>query len=210
MKKETPILFSSEMVRAILDGKKTMTRRVIGNKTALEWLKPGMFTPDFVADPENSFSKYGYADDLLWVKETHFAYGQWVKNGFSKSNKQKFKFKDFPAVPVRFMDNPPDKICRLKSETGYFKRPAIFMFKKHARIWLKVKNVRVERLQAITDKDAIKEGVDGTNTSIPGYATDRFKKLWGAINGKPRKDGVDISWMANPLVWCVEFKKVER
>ena len=66
--RELPIIFSGEMVRAILDGRKTQTRRVVKGE-ALEWLQPGMFTRGFVALPENKMCPYGQPGDLLWVRE---------------------------------------------------------------------------------------------------------------------------------------------
>ena len=67
--RERPILFSGAMVRAILDNRKSQTRRVVKG-TALDWLAPGMFAPSFVALPENGLSPYGYAGDRLWVRES--------------------------------------------------------------------------------------------------------------------------------------------
>lgn len=73
--KERPILFSGPMVRAILAGRKTQTRRVVKG-FALELLKPDNFTPEYVAMPENDLSPNGYAGDHLWVKETFVAFGR--------------------------------------------------------------------------------------------------------------------------------------
>lgn len=66
---ERPILFSGEMVRAILAGRKTQTRRVVKG-AALGWLQPGVFTPEFVAHPENHLCTFGVPGDTLWVRET--------------------------------------------------------------------------------------------------------------------------------------------
>jgi hypothetical protein len=71
--RERPILFSGEMVRAILDGSKTQTRRVVKGE-ALKWLAPEMFAPSFVADPANGVCPFGYAGDRLWVRETFRTY----------------------------------------------------------------------------------------------------------------------------------------
>ena len=69
-----------------------------------------------------------------------------------------------------------------------------------SRIMLEVTGVRVERLHGITDADALAEGVDRTNTSIPGYARERFVRLWTSINGNE-------SWASDPWVWVIEFKR---
>jgi len=90
--------------------------------------------------------------------------------------------------------------------------PSIFMPRWASRITLEVVDVRVERVQEISDCDAQAEGVDldpeYLDRDIP-YFVPCFQRLWDSINGKPRKDGVDISWSANPWVWVVEFKNVE-
>jgi hypothetical protein len=79
-------------------------------------------------------------------------------------------------------------------------RPSIFMRKWACRLNLTLASVRAERLQEITDRDALAEGVDRTNTSIPGYATERFKNLWDRIN---KKRG--FGWEKNPWVWVLTF-----
>jgi len=79
-----------------------------------------------------------------------------------------------------------------------------------SRIQLQVTEIRVERLQEISSEDAISEGIEmefHPGTENPIYPVDLFVRLWDSINGKPRTDGVDISWSANPWVWVVEFKK---
>ena len=170
--KEIPILFSTPMVQAILEGRKTQTRRVVKGE-ALKWLEPDMFTPEFVANPENSLCPYGQPGDLLWVRET------WINQDGD------YKF---------LADNLDWK--------GIMKfKPSIYMPKEAARIWLKVVNVRVERLQEISEQDAIAEGVE-TLGLYPGYSVSsrgKFEGLWNHINGAE-------SWDANPWVWVVEFE----
>lgn len=168
--KERPILFSGEMVRAILDGRKTQTRRV-AKGIALEWLAPDMFTPEFVALPENGLCPYGYSGDRLWVRETFQSYG----DGFA--------YRATPVIP----DNRNWK-------------PSIFMPRSASRITLEITNVRVERLNEITEMDAEAEGVyvwsDSGNPAIW-----KFHCLWDDINGKK------YPWSSNPWVWVVEFQK---
>jgi len=222
--KETSILYKIAMVQAILNNIKKMTRRVVMGKLALEWLEPDMFTPEFVATLENGLSPYGYAGDLLWVKEEHYAYGTWFTEGFTKTGQRKWRFHDRTDNdhPVCFFDNKPERVNRYQSGMlGYHKRNSLFLPKKFARIWLKVISVRVERLQEITEEDAMKEGIEerpgGFQILNPegGYfrtvcPRQTFQSLWDSINGHPRKDGKDISWDANPWVWVVEFERVDR
>lgn len=78
--REKPLLFSAPMVRAILDGTKTQTRRIIKSEMALDWLDNAKFNPEFVAHPENDMCKYGKIGDQLWVRET-WKYNNWTEDG---------------------------------------------------------------------------------------------------------------------------------
>jgi hypothetical protein len=99
--------------------------------------------------------------DILWVRETTYLWGTWVKNGITKTGKQKYKFvwdKTKPAIYAA--DGAPDYICKGWQEVGYFKRPSIHMPREAARIFLRVKDGRIERVQDISEEDAIAEGVE--------------------------------------------------
>ena len=191
---ERPILFSAPMVRAILNGRKTQTRRVIKPQPEIAyvernggWLEKKTSTSGNVflstsggeGKTEHGWLKcpYGQAGDRLWVRET-----------FSVC-----EMDDGSQYAYRATG---DKIGCLKW------KPSIFMPRLARRITLEVTSVRVERLQDISDADALAEGVDQTNTSIGGYATERCKQLWKSINGPE-------SWSANPWVWVIEFKRVQ-
>ena len=167
---EKPILFSGPMVRAILDGTKTMTRR----------------THRIVAG-------------RLWVKETHYRYGYWAKNGKTKTGKQKYEFTAL-SDEVRYFDNPPDRVERSKEIIGWFKRPSIFMPRWASRITLEVTGARIERLQEISNEDIRKEGV-----AVLGCVTHRlnFEQLWDSLNGKT------FPWASNPFVWVIEFRRID-
>jgi hypothetical protein len=211
---ETSLLYKTEMVQAIIDNIKKMTRRVVLGKTALEWLGPGMFTPEYVADPDNGLSPYGYAGDFLWVKEEHYAYGTWFTEGYTKTGRRKWRFHDRADNdhPICFFDNKPERVNRYQSGMlGYHKRNSLFLPKKFSRIWLKVISVRVERLQDISERDAKAEGVtlaasplalgeDGTDTY-----RDAFFRLWNHINADR---GYGLA--TNPWVWVVEFERTEK
>lgn len=169
--KERPILFSGEMVRAILDGRKTQTRRVVKG-IALDWLAPDMFTPRFVASPENDLCQYGKVGDRLWVRETFQPYG----DGYA--------YRATPAIPE-----------------NHNWKPSIFMPRAASRITLEITNVRVERLNEISDKDAEAEGVEAWSNSGNSPAW-KFQCLWDRINGKK------YPWSSNPWVWVIEFRKI--
>jgi len=236
-KAEHPIIFSTDMVKAILDGTKTMTRRV---------LKP---QPDLGLDPFESYShievgkyhpalvdkdgelypgdeifgaytddgewgwkcSYGQVEDRLGVKETHYRYGRWIKNGYTKTGKQAWKF--FATTgEVRYFDDRPFKLYPGKnrewvSERKYsewYKRPSIFLPKKYIRTWLEITDIRAERVQEITYGDCMKEGLGMSAIDYrPGWDVSKFKELWDSLNAKRGYD-----WEANPFVWVISFKVV--
>lgn len=191
--KERPILFKDEMVRAILAGQKTQTRRVV-KSLALDWLNQEGFTPEFVACPENSMCPYGQPGDQLWVRESHW----WFKDEHDpvtgyfppKLTAEDVEYRADGEKPVRIW------------------RPSIHMPRWASRITLEITGVRVERVQDISNADALAEGVDGHDFSMSHAAgcgpsaLGAFRELWESINGPG-------SWQANPWVWVVEFKRVQ-
>lgn len=212
--KERPILFNSEMVRAVLDGRKTQTRRVIKPQppkdTTDVHYNPSAFEPDrcyyFAPNGGKSKCPYGTAGDQLWVRET---WGWLYTSGYGYLNSST------PYnIPKQWPKMPIDIVYRAdqKEFTRGFK-PSIHMPRWASRIQLKVTGVRVERVQDITEEDAKAEGCkircDCGECNDNNYR-EYFIDLWDKINGKPRMDGVDISWSANPWVWCVTFKQVKE
>ena len=231
--KERPILFSGEMVRAILEGRKTQTRRVV---------KPQPPNEDFtVADycdweddycssgiPTVKFSKpfyqdkqwdwwpigykkircpYGMFRDRIWVKEAHFLYGRWVTNGFTKTGRRKWRFISHTPSGVKFPDNEPDEVCTQKDQIGWFKRSSLFMPRWAVRITLEITGIRVERLNDISEQDAEAEGIqfirDYPDADETLTAKQLYSFLWDSINGEG-------SWDLNPWVWVIEFRSVEK
>ncbi len=217
---ERPIIFNTEMVRAILDNRKTMTRRVIKAPLSndvgefLRQLWPCRRNKyEYMGDPkqgyEVSLKPYAFPGDKLWVRET------WAAS------------KLYNLCPPRDIPDKTD-IFYSVGDAGDTKvtkwRPSIHMPKKFCRLWLEVKRIRIERLQDISEEDAKAEGIKAFKFSQGsiGYGTERlalgamntnaknaFRFLWDCINGEPRKNGVDISWDANPWVWIIEFDLVK-
>lgn len=183
--KERPILFSAPMVRAILEGRKTMTRRTIRI--------PKCNTPEdvFLTLLLEGLSKgaiscpYGKVGDRLWVRET-----------FCDRDSEGFLIKPiYRANEQEYED----------ADGWYFEPkwiPSIFMPKKYSRITLEITNVRVEQLQDISEADAKAEGCDHfiIRDRLTSYVDD-YKNLWNRINGPG-------SWDANPWVWVIEFIRV--
>lgn len=200
-----PILFSTEMVQAILEGRKTQTRRIIKpqpeqSNVILDGIKQNVFMLKDCATPKGWLQhklhnfKIG---DILWVRETWQT--TWNEN---KKNWDTI----YKADGGYWIDD--DGIMKWK--------PSIYMPKKRARIFLEVTNVRVERLRDISEDDAIAEGIERVSIApfvhrFKNYLCnnkfigpkDSFKTLWMKING------ID-SWKSNPWVWVYEFKTVEK
>ena len=179
--KEHPILFSTPMVKAILEGRKTMTRRVVKpqpeNKLqgyylngAYAWRDPELNLDEY---PYGNYTScpYGQVGDRLWVRET------WHQD---------------TGLAGRAIHYKADG-------EAYLWKPSIFMPRRFSRITLEITNIRVERLQEITAGDCAKEG--------SYMATDKddeggFVNLWDSINSKT------FPWSENPWVWVIEFEKV--
>lgn len=222
--KEHPIIFSTDMVKAILEGRKTMTRRVIKPQPKTEGLAgvyPDLYNhgpqwafwlPDKrMTEPRTWKCPYGQVGDRLWVRETHYRWGRWVKNGFTKTGRQKWTFKA-ANKDVRYCDNPPGLVLpnSQRDILGWFKRPSIFMPRWASRTTLETTELRVERLQEITEADAIAEGIkviDNTADKIysqPNYLDihrDIFIGLWNKLNAKR-----GYGWDTNCWCWVIGFK----
>lgn len=208
--KERPILFTAPMVKAILGGRKTQTRRICKPQPDYGIDMCHYSSTGFAYTAENgactckkAYSPYGYPGDILYVRET------WAVNKFF----DEFKPSQIgPTTQCHYFaggegsfDFDPDQIGK--------KRVSIHMPRWASRITLEVKGVRVERLQNISEHDVDSEGT-------PHYAygeldpmsqepdreivrRDEFRRLWESINGEG-------SWAANPWVWVVEFERIGR
>ena len=181
--KERPMLFSAPMVRAILDGRKTVTRRIVKARD-LEW----MDVHQGLREPENAERcPYGQpGGDRLYVRET------W-------------------AAPHAYDHLPPRLIPKdarihyaaTEDRGGLLWRPSIHMPRWASRITLEVTGVRVERLHACNEVDAIAEGAPWAACGAPQGGSHKagFAQLWEQING-------DGSWEANPWLWVIEFRRL--
>lgn len=179
--KERPILFSTPMVQAILDGRKTMTRRVIKpqfefdvNSQTIEksnqWKKyDWVVKHQVVFEPGNERYEvdtllkcpYGKPGDIIWCRELFYAYGHWQTNG-TENGRQKWKFNDQTALGNwMYFDDFSEKLAMAtRPNEGWYKRPSLFMPKYACRIFLEITDVRVERLKDLSEEDAVAEGVN--------------------------------------------------
>lgn len=197
-----PILFNTEMVRAILDGRKTCTRRVAKNVPChTHRIEPVYENGRFQFDC--FYSSYvvaldAYADfcmpcfppyqqgDILYVRET-WCKGSWM------NEKERYYYKaddnDFHCVW----------------------HPSIHMPKEAARIWLRVTGVRVERLQEITEEGAEKEGCRESVDSKTKFRTSAILNFYEVWNSTIKKSDLDCyGWNANPWVWVIDFERCEK
>ena len=259
---EYQIIFSTEMVSAILDGRKTQTRRVIKPQPVDEFgkiceckvLGPEFYSPVVVdrhgeEQPGKEIygvydeygewgvkSPYGSPGDLLYVRETWRPADRLI-DGFErmKGGEYWIQYKaggavynvdwDTDKVDQDYDADSPEKLKGTFSIDPKFGRwlPSIHLPKNYSRLWLRVLDVRVERVRDITPKDASAEGCSGlagmvgintamlvTNTNSIEEAQDvalidDFAYLWDSINAKR-----GYGWKVNPWVWVIEFEKVQR
>ena len=177
---ERPILFSAPMVRALLAGTKTQTRRVVKRNAYEKSIHADQFAPPTCACP------YGQPGDRLWVRETWAKWGRDDQCG------------EGPSVthePIYRADGSP------WDEQDKW-RPSIHMPRAASRILLEITSVRVERLQDISEADTVAEGIPAGEVSPADAGRFAYRLLWESINGPD-------SWAANPWVWVLEFKRVE-
>lgn len=211
-----PILFNTEMVQAILDGRKTCTRRSVSSRQFLGMLtdkcknaepdeflkgKRMMFKPYCdMTDAELIMTAYKAPyepGDILYVRETWHKYIKRVGDG---KNCHLAEFYGYKASVANSEDaNEPWK-------------PSIYMPKEAARIWLKVTDVKVERLQEITAESALTEGADkyihANGTLNEDQTITSFIGIW---NSTIKKSDIDrYGWNANPWVWVIEFERCEK
>jgi hypothetical protein len=220
--KERPVLFRGEMVRAILAGTKTQTRRIVKPQPIdlgdrWEWrpkgskeIRPGIWNPSYVWTRElnpsqtgaaniRGASPYGEIGDRLWVRETWQAVPIGCHRDWRGIPDDRFRTvcQGHETVAVIYRadgEMPGDEIWQ----------PSIFMPRWACRLVLDITDVRVERLNDISEEDAVSEGVEefARKNRLIGYWTTSFARLWDSINGPE-------SWAANPWVWVIEFKRVE-
>jgi hypothetical protein len=219
--KEKPIIFSAPMVKAILDGRKTQTRRIIKSQPLGKYeglvlphstqYKEGKHTFRFIEyeKAEKDFDKAlqyissPYTkDDVLWVRET-FAELDLFEFGYKKEPPELYGYKADMSAKFVYSDDYLDTFAWNWEHDTIKWKPSIFMPKDAARIFIKVKEVRVERVQDISEADAVAEGMQTVLDKSPTSAILRFDKLWVEINGIK-------SWKENLFVWVITFERIER
>lgn len=197
--KERPIIFSGEMVRAILEGRKTQTRRAIKPQppkghwwaeTEGDMQLAAIYYP---GERGRSGCPYGVPGDRLWVRE---AWQHCPRCG---------------GINWRACGNENGTVCQHCDESLSIRwKSPIHMFKDYARIWLEITGVRMERLQDITMGQIAAEGVSFDWCEVRPYPEKvmlqrkAFRELWNSLNAKR-----GYGWEANPWVWAVQFETAE-
>ena len=225
---EKPIIFSPPMVKAILEGEKTVTRRIIKvppceiheHGSTVSVTRPLKFKNE-----DARFCPYEpyHVGDILWVRE------KW-KGIYHDAGLNLFIAQFFDGSKKEFsIDNDRfDRVCMLASKCGKKGwQPSIFMPREAARIFLEIKSISVGRLQEIGLNDVLAEGIrhhelenipkrsdrpdlsddefKGVENWILSYARYEFEKLWDGINSKR-----GYPWRSNPWVWVIEFRRIDK
>ena len=203
---ERPIIFSGEMVRAILEGRKTQTRRVIKphpidsrtdsathDHALLNWF----WADEFGLLGEAFKCPFGVPGDRLWVRET-----------FVLTNHQQ------PVYRADFKDKRGDLWTSIADDPTDVKwRSSLYMPRRYSRLTLEITGIRVERLQVISEEDAKAEGVAktcghpdlGALLGVGCSHVEGFAQLWRMIHGIDNPK----AWGSNPWVWVIEFKRTD-
>ena len=199
--KEHPIIFSTPMVKATLEGRKTQTRRVIKPQPEEiivgDMLQPGIYYRD--ADPDQQIHcPYGQPGDRLWVRETWAPFGDYVL--FRADGEEYLSPCETPGggYPENCRHHPGCEACTAEGTLIKW-RPSIHMPRWASRITLKIKSIRVERVQDTSISDIYAD--------VPTYFDEQgaaleFISLWDSINAKR-----GYSWDDNPWVWVIEFER---
>ncbi|MEW5560626.1 hypothetical protein AB1287_10315 [Enterobacter asburiae] len=226
--KERGMIFNAEMVRALLDGRKTQTRRIMKPQPEAcprggHWWPSNVFRTMLHVEEEMQNGKggwgglvgdacpFGDVGDRIWVRETF--QGPLVSEELFEeylANPEKFETPQYCEYAAD--GGPRPEYCDLDDNLRHGWRPSIHMPRCASRILLEITGVRVERLNSISQEDAQAEGMELTGWR-PTYSDpdsggevwtpyDNFAQLWESIYGEE-------SWKANPWVWVIEFKRVE-
>lgn len=197
--KSRPILYKTEMVKAILAGSKTQTRRtrgledINGLPDSYKLTGTNIYNDTLFAYFRDNITgwldeikcPFGIPGDELWVKETYM-----IVTGF-------------PTNKIYYKADDPD--LRLYPEGKW--KSSLFMKREYSRIQLKIKSIGVERVQDISEGDAMAEGVKPNNAYVDKYfitPKKAFENLWNSINAKK-----NMGWNKNPWLWKIEFERIK-
>lgn len=231
------ILFRPEMITAIREDRKTVTRRLDHlkeiNKEPDKWeyREKSTYGEFIFADSKRFITKFikprYHPGEVVYVKEAHYAYGHWRETGqLTLKGKPEWEFVREAGTIIHFADKKwTHALTKPSTKDAWYKRSPLFLEAEFARTFLKIVSVKPERLQEITEKDVIKEGIPAYTLARGCLATPRpdprwaYIELWDSINAKPKKIItpthhpiviLESSWAMNPWVWRIEFTPTER
>jgi hypothetical protein len=252
---DRPIIFSAPMVRALLDGRKTQTRRLlrspmpaapaidaIHSSNIGRTLHPAPYFDAYCGERKTTQNPRGMSDhwcwwtrddrqclptirvgyvpgDRLWVRESAWIFGRWVRDGFGRHGRDRWRFRTNPARHVIYDDETAGRENELRSGRGdrdrpgdaFWLRPSIHMERWASRLTLTVTDVRVQQLLDMSEDDAIAEGIaqnhpggwwSGADYQAAPTARAAFALLWNRLHGED-------AWDANPHIVALTFS-VER
>lgn len=226
MSRVLPILFNTDMVRAILDGRKTVTRRCVKPQPSKDMIHKLGYCID---GDKKDIGKFGFGSnecggnmlfvkppcqpgDYMYIRET---WKCWRAHRYEATADIMFRAGG-DGVRLQFANGNTDSVNRCDYDTFVNKwfshngewKPSLFMPKEAARIFLKVKDVRVERLQQITEEQAQAEGCNSGMLTGTCTARGQFENLW---NSTIKKSDLSLyGWEASPWVWVIEFERCEK
>ncbi|EPF1940105.1 hypothetical protein ACSQX3_001257 [Enterobacter hormaechei] len=227
--KERGMIFNGEMVRAILDGRKTQTRRIMKIQPSdgfhpthngydldlnAHWYTPGVVDKNGYLQPAKK-DVFGVADENEGYTCPFGAVGDriWVREAFQGPLVSEELLEEYRAYPEKFENpeyceyaadgGPRPEYCDLDDNLRHGWRPSIHMPRWASRLTLEITSVRVERLRDLSEDDAKSEGITPPSGEVlPGWEYRiNFRELWMSIYGSD-------NWEANPWVWVIEFKVV--
>lgn len=204
---ERGMIFNAEMVRALLDGRKTQTRRIMKVQPVLNgnfyevfgsaWSKGMTSIPAVPGHSLSTRCPFGAVGDRIWVREGFFPAPLEMQSEPPRKTMWNIAYRDGMQMEKLAPAEYNPTIYNYERWT-----PSIHMPRWASRILLEITGVRVERLKSISDRDALREGCSTADMKSGDCVADVFARLWASIYGSD-------SWNANPWVWVIEFKRVE-
>lgn len=209
------ILMTAENGQKVYDRVKTQTRRILNPQPTRVDESGRWYRMPGGGDSLNCYDIPYRVGERRYIREPHYLYGRWKRDGKTKTGKAKYRFVADRSKGACYPNNPPPRVCTRKSAVGWFRRPGMFMFEWAARTIVEIVEVRIERVQEISETDAIAEGLVKSVHDHGTYWGIRHADVWET---DPRKtfrrlwDSPDIhgagAWERNDWVWAVTMRRI--
>lgn len=208
------LLMTAENGQKVYDRVKTQTRRILNPQPSRVDESGRWYRMPGGGHSLNCYDIPYRVGERRYIREPHYLYGRWKREGKTKTGKPKYRFVADRTKGACYPNNPPPRVCTRKSAVGWFRRPGMFMFEWAARTIVEITEVRIQLVQEISADDAIDEGADmplvpreqgGLEATRERIRTIAFPVLW---------DSPDIhgagAWERNDWVWAVTMRRVSR